>query len=274
MPELPFRLIPALDLKGGRAVHAVAGQRDYYEPLQSILHPTPDPIALARALSDTLGTETLYIADLDAIAGSRPNFALYQQLVELGLDVWIDAGLRDVESLVPLLEIAPPSWTLVAGLETVKGPAALSAVLDHGGAERILFSLDLFDEQPRIFAGADWSTADSMGIALEAVHAGARQLLLIDLARVGTGRGLGTDGLMARIRGAAPGITLCVGGGISSIEEVLRLRVAGARGVLVSSALHDGRIGAHEIARLATVDRESQKIDGTDPFRRHPTLEM
>jgi len=47
-----------------------------------------------------------------------------------------------------------------------------------------------------------------------------------------------------------------VGGGISRIEEVLALRNAGAAAVLIGSALHDGRIGARELARLACENTE------------------
>ena len=69
-PRRPFQVIPVLDLKDGRAVHAKGGRRDHYRPIQSILHPTSDPIALARAFRAGLGLHTLYLADLDAITGS------------------------------------------------------------------------------------------------------------------------------------------------------------------------------------------------------------
>jgi phosphoribosylformimino-5-aminoimidazole carboxamide ribotide isomerase len=77
-----------------------------------------------------------------------------------------------------------------------------------------------------------------------------RHLLILDLARVGTSRGLGTNSLMAQIREDHPSVLLTVGGGISRIEELVDLRDAGAAAVLVGSAIHDGRIGARELERF------------------------
>src|SRR5262245_10622635 len=116
MTRMPFRVVPVLDLKEGRAVHAVGGRRQHYQPLRSILHTNSRPIPLARAIRDLLGLETLYLADLDAIAGRPANLVLYQELVALGLHLWVDAGLRDVRSAAPLLELDGSGSTLVVGL--------------------------------------------------------------------------------------------------------------------------------------------------------------
>jgi phosphoribosylformimino-5-aminoimidazole carboxamide ribotide isomerase len=75
--------------------------------------------------------------------------------------------------------------------------------------------------------------------------------LLLDLSRVGTSRGTGTDDLLVRLVQERPGARFSVGGGISGIDEVLGFRKAGAAAVLVGSALHDGRIGRDELAQLA-----------------------
>jgi len=258
MARIPFPVIPVLDLKTGHAVHAVGGRRDYYQPIRSILHATSDPIALARALRDTLGLRALYLADLDAIAGLPLNLAVYKGIISLGIHLVVDSGMRDVDSAAPLLELDDSSCTMVAGLETVRGPRELGEIVDWAGAERVVFSLDLFDGRPRMAAQAAWAADDPCALAREAIAHGVCQLLLLDLSRVGTGRGLGTDCLMASIRRAHPRVRLSVGGGISRIEEVLALRNAGAATVLVGSALHDGRIGARELARLDT-----ENLDGS-----------
>ena len=75
---MPFQVIPVIDLLNGRAVHAVGGRRAHYQPIQSILHASSDPIPLARALRDSLGLQTLYLADLDAIGGCPPRVDVYR----------------------------------------------------------------------------------------------------------------------------------------------------------------------------------------------------
>jgi phosphoribosylformimino-5-aminoimidazole carboxamide ribotide isomerase len=250
MTNRSFQIIPVLDLKRGRAVHAVAGRRAYYQPVQSILHASSDPLELAFTLRAVLGLHTLYLADLDAIGGDAPNLALYQQLISSGFDLIVDAGLRDLQSAERMVLLDRSSSVIVAGLETLESACTLSAIVQAMGADRTIFSLDLDDGRPRKAAQSTWRSHDSFELACAAIENGVRHILLLDLARVGTGRGSGTKGLIERIRARNPEVNVSAGGGISGIAEVLDLKNAGACAVLVASALHDGRIGRPELLRL------------------------
>ena len=77
-----------------------------------------------------------------------------------------------------------------------------------------------------------------------------RRLLLLDLSRVGTGRGIGTLDLVVELRRIDPRVEISVGGGIAGIDEVIAIRDQGAAAVLIGSALHDGRIGRQQISSL------------------------
>jgi phosphoribosylformimino-5-aminoimidazole carboxamide ribotide isomerase len=248
MAAQPFQIIPVLDFKGGKAVHAKGGRREYYQPIRSILHPSSDPIQLSRSIRSELGLGTLYLADLDAIAGSPPALEIYQQLLALGLELWIDCGVTDARSADALLVLQSPVTTLVAGLETLSGPRALRETVNRAGERRVVFSLDLNDGTALTAAHAGWASTDPLELAHEAIAEGARRLLLLDLARVGTGRGPGSVELLAQIREAYPEIELIVGGGIRAIDQVVELKNLGAAGVLLGSSLHDGSIGRRELA--------------------------
>ena len=154
MPTLPFQVIPVLDLKNGVAVHAVAGRRDYYQPIKSILHPSSDPLELATAIRDTLGLDVLYLADLDAITGQPPYLDIYRRILSQGIHLVIDAGLRDGHSVASLRELDSSACTLVAGLETLRSPQALVEILSELNRGRVIFSLDLFEGKPVIAPGA------------------------------------------------------------------------------------------------------------------------
>src|SRR5262249_51290827 len=167
------------------------------------------------------------------------------------MHLFVDPGIRDVASTSQLLELDPSSCTLVAGLETLRGPSDLRALVDRAGADRVLFSLDLDDGLARMAAPADaWAARQPDELARRAIDLGVRHLFLLDLSRVGTGRGPGTEVLMKTVRRDHPHVSLTVGGGISAIDEVRSLLSAGATRVLIGSALHDGRIGPSDLARL------------------------
>ena len=73
---------------------------------------------------------------------------------------------------------------------------------------------------------------------------------LLRAARVGGGAGLDLR-LVDDVRAAVPGLTLAVGGGVRGVEDLTRLADAGCDAALVATALHDGRLGAAEIASSA-----------------------
>jgi phosphoribosylformimino-5-aminoimidazole carboxamide ribotide isomerase len=245
-----FRIIPVIDLREAKAVRAVGGRREQYQPLRSIWQASPSPVELANALRAGLGIDHLYVADLDAIEGRSLNGEVHDRLAAEGFRLWLDAGIRDPESLGRLSGIDANRLRVVLGLESIDGPAALEAIIECVGPDRVIFSLDLDEGRPRIATGAAWSSDEPLEIASQAIELGIRRLILLDLARVGMDRGIGTEPLLVSVRTRHPEIAVSVGGGIRGMEDVLRLRDRGASSVLVGSAIHDGRIGRRELERL------------------------
>src|SRR5262245_48698146 len=88
-----IRLIPVIDLQGGRVVRGVGGRRDEYRPVVSRLTDSAEPLAVARAFRDAFEVDEVYIADLDAIAGRPPACPLYATLAREGMALWVDAGI-------------------------------------------------------------------------------------------------------------------------------------------------------------------------------------
>ena len=245
-----MRVIGVLDLLGGRAVHARAGQRERYRPVRAVAGEPigdGDPLALARAYIDRLGVSELYAADLDAILGRTPQDALVARLAATGAPLWLDAGVSSGRRARQVLAVG--ATRVVVGLETLPSWDALRAVSDEAGGDRVAFSLDLANGEP-IFSSAAGATIPGEAadrVAARAAWAGVGGMIVIDLARVGTGRGPDT-GLIARMRDVAPGLTLVGGGGIRGLEDLRRLAAAGCDGALVATALHDGRLDGGGVA--------------------------
>src|SRR6266849_1815043 len=141
-----MRIIPVLDLKAGHVVRARAGRRQDYQPIQSRLTPSSQPQEIAEAFRAQFGFTELYVADLDAIAGTLPALTIHVALRALGFRLWVDAGVRNVTAVEPLLEAG--LHKVVVGLETVAGPEALAGICRRIDTDRVVFSLDLKDGLP------------------------------------------------------------------------------------------------------------------------------
>lgn len=242
-----MRVIPVIDLMGRRVVRGVGGRRDEYKPVVSRLTASAEPLAVARAFRDTFGLDELYLADLDAIRGAPPACPLYSALTRDGFRLWVDAGLyraADAECLT-----AAGVERVVAGLETLAGPDELEQLVSRQGAERVVFSLDLKEGRP-LGDAATWGTIEPHAIARTALGAGIRSLLLLDLARVGTGSGPGMEELCRRVLAESPEVEVTVGGGIRGAADLERVWRWGVRAVLVASALHDGTVHREDVERL------------------------
>jgi phosphoribosylformimino-5-aminoimidazole carboxamide ribotide isomerase len=250
-----MRVIPVLDLKSGLAVAAIAGDRDRY----GLLRGTPEgcnPLAWTRRFRDQLlaagfsSPPALYVADLDAIEGQPPHLELFCQMAAQGVSLWVDAGVRTPDDAPNLL--ASGVETLVVGLETVTGPESLAAIIDEAGADRVCFGLDLNGGRPMVETQDAWGTDDPLELSQRAIALGARTIMILDLSRIGTGQGAGTEGLIEAVRSASPpGLRLLAGGGVAGPEDLDLLLRSGADAALVGSALRDGRLLPADLRSLA-----------------------
>jgi len=249
-----MRLIPVLDVLHGRVVRGVGGRRSEYRPVVSRLTSSTDPVDVARVLIETFHPTELYLADLDAIAGAPPAVVVYRAIRDLGPRLWVDAGVRDA---VGARTVAAAGCDVVAALETVAGPDALRDIIAAVGMEGVVFSLDVHDGVPLRqwpdSGGRPPGLPDRFGQAWRpvptAVACGITRLIVLDLARVGGGAGTGTEVLCHQISATHPHLDVIAGGGVAGRADVERLAACGVRGVLVASALHDGRIGPDTISR-------------------------
>ena len=251
-----MQIIPVLDLAGGVAVHAQAGDRSRYAPLTSDLVPdrTGDAVALLRAFHAVLGVHECYVADLDAIQGGALQRTLIRQLAEFHTGfagaLLVDAGTNRAGGALEVLSCGASE--VVVGLETLQAFADLAAMVDVVGPSRLVFSLDLRLGNPVLHPAMQDAGGgpDALSLATQAVAAGIATLLLLDLGRIGTGCGVDI-GLLETLRRRFPGIRLLAGGGVLTRRDLERMRDAGCDGALVASAIHTGRVSASDLSDLA-----------------------
>jgi len=239
-----MRIVPVLDLLGSQVVRGVAGQRDQYRPLQTRLVEGSDPMSVATAIRNTFGYSQFYVADLDAILNGEPNPSILQALCAARFSLVVDAGIRRSQDAGPIFDTGVDQ--VVAGLETLESPRALAELVRQYGAGRIVFSLDLRDGKI-LSNGSAWPNREPFEVAKCAIEAGCTHLIVLDIARVGTGGGVPTLGLCDQIRRAFPSETIFTGGGVRGVEDLRTLDRAGIDGVLIASALHDGTIAPSDL---------------------------
>jgi phosphoribosylformimino-5-aminoimidazole carboxamide ribotide isomerase len=243
---LHMRIVPVLDLMHGVVVRGIGGRRHEYRPILSRLTASAAPGDVARTFREEFGFNLLYLADLEAIGGDSPAWAVYDALRRDGFALWVDAGIRDAVAACQLAEVGVDS--VVIGLETVRGPHELARAC-HDLGNRVVFSLDLKSGQP-LGALATWGSRDTNEIATRAIEAGVGRVLVLDLAQVGSGTGTGTEELCRTLSSRHPGLELAAGGGVRDLADLRRLAACGVSTTLVASALHDGRLCREHLAEL------------------------
>jgi HisA/HisF family protein len=241
-----MRVIPVIDLKDGRAVHAVRGERERYRPVRSVIAGDDgDPVSLVRAFRSELGLDELYVADLDAISGEGEHGAGIGALAHEAR-VMVDAGVDEPERARALLRLG--AHRVVVGTETLTGPDALDRLLVELPEGAVALSADLRDGRA-LSPHPQLAGLPALDAVARLHRAGLREAIVLDLARVGSGAGPDV-GLIAEIHAAFPDLELLAGGGVRDVDDLRALGDAGAAGALVATALHSGVIGPRELAGL------------------------
>ena len=232
-----FTVIPALDLKGDAVVHAKSGNRADYRPNESPYGAADDPFAIARGLLSHTASPSLYIADLDAIAGVGNHFELVRGLSYALPDtaLWIDAGFSDVADCAFWL---PLGATLVIGSESLAGVEDWREIHSAFG-EGVVLSLD-FDAGGRKGPDALFDDASLWPL----------RVIAMDLSRVGTDQGPDTDGIKSLV-GMASGRAIFAAGGIRDARDLEAIAALRAHGALLATALHRNAVTQNEIAALS-----------------------
>lgn len=228
-----MRYVAVIDLMAGQVVRAREGRRDRYRPIRTPLADGADPVSVATALVRGFGLETLYAADLDAITGRGDNLAALARIEAAlpGVALWLDCGLKDMGDVARVR--AGGARIPVIGSESLVD-GALPAQLAAEGRHWIL-SLD--------FRGEDFLGPPEL---LATPACWPRDIIAMNLARVGSGAGPDLP-LLARLRALAPACRVHAAGGVRGADDLAALARAGAAGVLLASALHDGLLAPADL---------------------------
>jgi HisA/HisF family protein len=226
-----MEIIPVLDLKAGHVVHARQGQREGYQPIVSRLSSTSGPSDVLAGLLRRHPFTKVYIADLDAIEKTGEHAQIIGELARQHpkIEFWVDAG-----------GTAPAALSVAGNIRRVTGSESMRDIgaFRARGAAAIL-SLD--------FRGADLLGPPEL---LVEPRLWPGRIIVMTLARVGSSDGPDLERLALIKQRAGAARRVYAAGGVRSRADLEALRNAGAAGVLVASALHDGRLTPADLAEF------------------------
>lgn len=231
-------VVPVLDVARGQVVRGIKGDRASYKPIETPLASGSEPAEIARALLRLHPFRKLYVADLDGIEGRGRNVHLVPALSAVAgtTELWIDTGVASRKAARSVL--AAPVTTLIVGSESIERTAEFEDIASEAPLRTVL-SLDFRGEE---FMGPRRLLDD------ETIW--PNRVIVMTLARVGSGEGPDMDRLRAIIKRAGKR-KVYAAGGVRHRTDLVALRDIGASGVLVASALHEGAITAQDIKDAA-----------------------
>ncbi len=222
-------IIPVLDIKNGIAVSGKSGNRETYQPLQTVFCPSSDPVEIAGSLRSA-GAPEMYIADLDAIEKMGSNRNIVGEVNQI-IPVMLDCGASDLDSVTEALQFADK---VIVATETLRRLEDLFEIFSRFDGDQIVISIDVLRGNVLSkYMDLDFSILKENLLKIQ-----PSQIILLDISNVGTEGGVNWD-LIDEFSGLESSFIL--GGGITG-EDMGELDKRGVDKVLVGTALHNGQI--------------------------------
>lgn len=226
-------IIPAIDIIDGKCVRLAQGQMDRVKIYSS------SPVDIAKKFEDA-GAKKIHLVDLDgAIKGEPVNLKTISNIIrKIKIPVQLGGGIRSKSAIDKVLKIGVSNIIL-----------GTSLVLQNDN-----FTCSVFDEyQDKIICGVDanngkvaicgWkkiTDISAISFSKKLQKYGAKRIIYTDIA---------TDGMLCgpnfiqikKIKEALK-IPVIASGGVSSMQDIERLRKVKVEGVIVGKAIYEGKI--------------------------------
>ena len=207
-----MKIIPAIDLMEGKVVRLYKG-----DPNKKTLY-SDNPLEIAKKW-ESAGADMIHLVDLDATLGRGSNFDSLRSIVEsVKIPVQVAGGFRSEKTIEDALKFAT---RVVIGTLAFKDKTTLDGLLAKYGNEKLVISVDHNDG---LIVVNGWQETTKTPL-IEAVNdfkkMGFSEYLSTSITRDGTLQGPDLEPLK-RIN-EIDGINLIVSGGISNIDDVIKV---------------------------------------------------
>lgn len=225
-------LVPAIDIRGGKVVRLKQGR------VQDEVAYGSDPAEAARRWQ-AQGARRLHLVDLDAAIDRRPQTEVVEAVIRaVTIPVEVGGGLRSLEQAMRYRQAGADR--VIFGTAALADPGVVQEALKLW-PEAVAVAVDA--RRGRVSV-AGWREISSIrvGELAERVKAwGVGRIQYTDVSRDGTLRGPNVAGVVELAK--TVGLRISAAGGISSLEDLVRLRDASdlVDEAIVGKALYEGR---------------------------------
>ena len=234
-------IFPAIDLFEGKAVRLLKG--DYAQ--MTVYSENPPRIGEAFKAS---GAGQIHIVDLEgARSGSTPNFDTVKAIRErTGLFCQVGGGIRSMETIDRYLSAGIDR--VILGTAAVTEPDFARRAVEKYG-EKIAVGIDIKDGFAAIRGWEEKSALTAGELCEKMQRIGVKTLICTDISRDGAMQG--TNHALYRELMREFRMQIIASGGVSSLEDVRRLREAGLYGAIIGKAYYTGAVDLREAIEVA-----------------------
>jgi cyclase len=235
------RLIPCLDVAGGRVVKGVRFQE---------LRDVGDPVALGAAYS-AAGADELVFLDVSASVEARASALDVAAGVaeHVSIPFTFGGGIRSLEDAAAVLEAGADKVSVNSA--ALERPRLIEELAGTLGSQAVVVAIDTVEDRVRSHAATRDAVRDTVEWAKECEARGAGELLVTSIDRDGTRDGYDLE-LLARLRDAVSLPVIASGGAGTAAHVAAALGVSQA--ALLASILHE------QPARLVTLRDELRAL--------------
>ncbi len=237
---MTFLVIPALDLKDGKCVQLVGGN-----PAKKLIE-MDGPVDVAKAWEEQ-GAKRLHLIDLDgAIDGVRKNEEIVKEIADsLTIPIQFGGGMRSFKDAMLFLDYGIER--VILGTAAIIDPGIIEKLCEKYGKERITIALDSRHGYVTI---KGWQELTDVRVSdvVKKFEPFADEMLFTDVDV--EGRMQGIDEMLIKEVVDSTRMGVIVSGGISSVEDIKKVKGLGAGGVVIGSALYTGKIDFGEVKGL------------------------
>jgi phosphoribosylformimino-5-aminoimidazole carboxamide ribotide isomerase len=234
------KVIPAIDVMESDVVRLIKG-----DPKNKTIYST-NPIETAKKWEGA-GADMLHLVDLDATLGRGSNLEIIKKIAkEVSIPIQVAGGLRSEDRVEEVLDFASK---VVLGTIAFKDKGVLDEISKKYGKNRIVISTDQLHGEIVINGWRENTGIELMSGIENFVKLGYSEFLLTSVDRDGTLSGPDLDSL--RKACSVPNTRIIASGGISNLQDTIKVKKCGVYAVILGKALYDGKISVEKVKGLA-----------------------